>query len=150
MFVISFKLLKILKIFIIFFHPVSMPKVGSTILLHLFLSLESHNTSKLLSVANKRIIGRLIHGNSSVGHLKANLDQCTRDESGKQVAKIVFVRDPLDRIVSAWRDKFGPIGFAASTTVKRLYYVIIFITESLASIFFLIFYFRRLKAKGYN
>ena len=38
-------------------------------------------------------------------------------------AKVLFVRDPLDRIVSAWRDKFGPLEFAASPKVKQIYYV---------------------------
>ena len=36
---------------------------------------------------------------------------------------IVVVRDPLDRLVSAWRDKFGKEGVAANVEVKSRFFV---------------------------
>ena len=41
----------------------------------------------------------------------------------KNSSKLVYVRDPLDRLVSAWRDKLGPLELAASVKEKKTFYV---------------------------
>ena len=79
------------------------PKVGTTLWKTILLVL----AGKLNSINNIR--GDLMHQNLSVDHLKT-LDQFTKDEAKRRLSnyyKFIFVRHPLDRLDSAFRDKFA-------------------------------------------
>ena len=53
-----------------------------------------------------------------------SLNQSDAKQIARQLPKVAIVRDPLQRIVSAWRDKFGPIDLAGNVNDKRIFYVI--------------------------
>ena len=54
-------------------------------------------------------------------------------------SKVVFIRDPLFRVVSTWRDKFGPIEFT-TLDVKEKFYVSSFYIRIARNIYFIFFY----------
>ena len=104
-----------------------MPKVGSTLLLNFFFSLHStttNDTDRLNATIDRRIDGNWVHYRpKELEDASIQQIQWKNQKLLRNVTKIVFVRDPLDRIISAWRDKFGPIGVVASEEVKSEFYV---------------------------
>ena len=81
-------------------------------------------------VARKQNNGEWIHKN--LDHLEPHLESfmyLKPKEIQRIVStlkKIAIVRNPLDRIVSAWRSKFGPPDLVASNKQRDMYLVKLF------------------------
>ena len=56
----------------------------------------------------------------------SSLDRTLAETLLKNTSKLVYIRDPLDRLVSAWKDKLGPLQPGDSVEQKKLFYVFIF------------------------
>ena len=93
--------------------------------------MQTNDTQKLNQTVENRVRGRWVHSiKTGTEWRSVKVKQnCSSDDAdgggggGGSRVKIIVVRNPLDRLVSAWRDKFGSIGDAADQGVKWYYYV---------------------------
>ena len=93
-------------------------KVGSTVLLNFFAELDENKGTMLEATLRHRSDGRWVHWKNIT-----NADGISKISGRKkEVANFMVVRNPLDRIISAWRDKFGPVDSVASVGKKKSYY----------------------------
>ena len=105
------------------------PKVASSLLAVYFWNLHENDTTKLENVAGKHVGGLWVHNsllrNKIVDSIRP-LQNYSQEEIKliiQQNEGVLVTRDPLDRIVSAWRDKFGENGVVASLQIKSTFFV---------------------------
>ena len=102
-------------------------KVGCTVIENFFFTLHDNDKTVLEETLKNRHNGSWIHKNDDLKNTRIKLlREMSIDEQNelvKTMPKMVFVRDPLDRVISAWRDRFGSIEDVASVEIKQRYYV---------------------------
>ena len=105
-------------------------KVGSTEFFNFFWSLHDSDTSNLEQMLENRDKGDWVHQNDETLNERlpklSSLDRTLAETLLKNTSKLVYIRDPLDRLVSAWKDKLGPLQPGDSVEQKKLFYVFIF------------------------
>ena len=106
-----------------------LPKVGSTQLSVYLWSLHDNDTSKMDVAFDAHAGGIWVHDKLLKNEITDKirpLHTYSKEEQHhliENVSGVLVVRDPLDRIVSAWRDKFGPVEDATNLQIKTSFFV---------------------------